>query len=69
MLQEGFEKNDTSGNFEQQYSELVGTIQNVYDNAKEFHAKGIELLVKDFNYHPAFKRHSDTFTGTPFTPK
>ena len=33
-------------------SELVGMIQNIDDNANKFHAKGIKLLVKDFNLTP-----------------
>jgi len=37
--------------------------------SQEFHAKGIKLLEDEFNYHVAFKRHNDTFTGIPFKPK
>ncbi|GAX74114.1 hypothetical protein CEUSTIGMA_g1563.t1 [Chlamydomonas eustigma] len=66
---ENFEKNDTSGNFEMQYKELVEKIHNVYDNAKEFHSKGIDMLIKDFDYHLAYKRWSDSFSGVPFKPK
>jgi len=66
---ENFEKNDTSGNFEMQYKELVEKIQNVYDNAKEFHSKGIDMLIKDFDYHLAYKRWGDSFSGVPFKPK
>jgi hypothetical protein len=28
----------------------------IYKGAKEFHGKGIEMLIKEFNYHLAYKR-------------
>ena len=34
------------GPFQQKYLALCQEIHGVYDNAKEFHAKGIEMLVK-----------------------
>ena len=36
--------------------------------AKEKHAQGIQLLVRDFSYHPLFKRWDDNFTSVPFKP-
>ena len=50
--QKSFENDDSSGSFEKKYEELVSTIQGVYDNAKGFHSKGIEMLIKEFEYHP-----------------
>ena len=35
----------------------------------QFHAKGIQMLVDEFNYHVAYKRWDDTFNATPFKPK
>ena len=34
------------GPFQQKYLALCQEIHGVYDNAKEFHAKGIEMLIK-----------------------
>lgn len=47
---------------------LVKDIEQLYSNAKEKHAKGIQMLVDEFNYHIAFKRWSDEFTAVPFKP-
>lgn len=57
------------GPFQQKYAHLVDDIHGIYENAKVFHAKGIEMLIDEFNYHPAFKRWNDTFTAIPFKPK
>lgn len=57
------------GHFETQYANLVKEIDSVYDDAKEKHKAGINLLIRDFNYHPAFKRWNDEFYATPFVPK
>ena len=35
----------------------------------QFHAKGIQMLIDEFNYHIAYKRWDDTFNATPFKPK
>ena len=35
----------------------------------QFHAKGIQMLIDEFNYHVAYKRWDDTFNATPFKPK
>jgi hypothetical protein len=69
LLQENFERNDDSGAVEAQYKQLLEKIQGIYNNAKEFHAKGIDMLVKDFDYHITYKRWNDTFSGIPFTPQ
>mmetsp|Transcript_9743 Transcript_9743/g.27859 ORF Transcript_9743/g.27859 Transcript_9743/m.27859 type:complete len:148 (-) Transcript_9743:88-531(-) len=54
--------------FEGQYDKMVAGIGEIYVNAKVGHEKGVELLKKEFNYHPAYKHHSDKFTATPFKP-
>lgn len=66
---DNFEKDQGSGAFEAQYRQLLDKIQNIYNGAKEFHEKGIETLIKEFNYHIAYKRWNDTFTAIPFKPK
>ncbi|KAG2500807.1 hypothetical protein HYH03_001569 [Edaphochlamys debaryana] len=63
------EANKGDGSFEQQYLRLLEQIQTIYDGAKEFHGKGIDLLIKEFGYHMAFKRWNDSFTAIPFKPK
>lgn len=64
-----FEANKDNGAFEAQYKKLLSDIQEIYGTAKEFHGKGIDLLIKEFDYHLAFKRWSDTFTAVPFKPQ
>ncbi len=32
-----------NGSFEQQYKQLLDQIQQIYNGAKEFHGKGIDL--------------------------
>jgi hypothetical protein len=41
----------------------------LYQNAKDKHSGGLEMLKKHFDYHPEFKRWSDTFSAVPFRPK
>ena len=31
--------------------------------------QGLEMLIKEFGYHIAYKRWNDTFTAVPFKPK
>ena len=38
-------------------------------HVSQFHAKGIQMLIDEFNYHVAYKRWDDTFNATPFKPK
>lgn len=38
-------------------------------SAMQFHAKGIQMLIDEFNYHVAYKRWDDTFNAIPFKPK
>ncbi len=67
--QTNFEDNNAGSNFETQYSDLISSINEIYKTAKAGHAKGIDMLIKDFEYHPAFKTHNSTFTAVPFKPK
>ena len=57
------------GPFAKKYDEITADIGSIYDVAKRKHYKGIQVLRKEFNYHPAFKRPGDTFTAIPFKPK
>jgi hypothetical protein len=66
VLQEHYEINIAP--FEGQYDKMVAGMGEIYSTAKDGHTKGIELLKKDFGYHPAYKRHDDKFTATPFKP-
>lgn len=52
-----------------QYSETTGRMQTQYDDAKRRHAQGVRVLIDNFDYHPEFKRFSDTFSAVPFKPK
>jgi hypothetical protein len=36
--------------------------------ATEKHAAGVQILMDEFAYHPAYKRWDDQFTATPFKP-
>lgn len=56
------------GPFAAKYDDMTSQIQSIYNNAKKGHHRGIELLEKEFGYHPAFKRPQDTFTATAFRP-
>ena len=56
------------GPFENMYEDLVEEIHRLYDNAKDKHKAAIELLIKEFQYHPLFKHHDDFFSGVPFKP-
>ena len=57
------------GPFEQKYVGLTDGISDIYDNAKAKHQIGIEVLKKEFNYHPLWKLNEDDFTSTPFRPE
>ena len=61
-----YEKN--VGPFADRYKQMTADIGVIYDKAKIGHSKGIEMLKKEFNYHPAFKRPGDSFYGIPFKP-
>ncbi|EGZ29765.1 hypothetical protein PHYSODRAFT_309962 [Phytophthora sojae] len=51
------------------YTETTDSMQGQYNDAKLRHAQGIIVLMENFDYHPEFKRLSDTFTAVPFRPK
>ncbi len=52
------------------YGDDVAHIGALYEAAKAKHAKGVDLLVKEFNYHPSFsKGKPNEFWGRPFKPK
>lgn len=57
------------GPFERKYAGLTHEISGLYDSAKAEHAKGVQVLIDQFNYHPAFKRWNDNFSAVPFRPK
>ena len=42
---------------------------SLYDNAKTEHKKGIDVLIREFNYHPLWKQSNDCFNATPFKPE
>lgn len=56
------------GPFKDKYHALVKEIEQLYGSAKDKHAKGIQMLVNEFDYHVAYKRWSDSFTSVPFKP-
>ena len=60
--------NNEVGPFAEKYKNMTSDIQKIYGNAKKGHAAGIQLLEKEFGYHPIFKRPLDTFSATTFTP-
>ena len=57
------------GPFQKTYADNTKDIGGIYGNARKQHAAGINMLIREFDYHPPFKRHSDTFTAVPFNPK
>ena len=57
------------GPFEETYDNMTKDIGKTYDNAKEGHERGLNVLIKEFGYHPAFKQGEDPFTAVPFRPK
>lgn len=53
----------------QRFDNLKADLSGLYADAKQRHAKGIQLLRREFGYHPEFKRPGDVITGVSFTPK
>ena len=47
----------------------VSSVGFTHWHVLQFHAKGIQMLVDEFNYHVAYKRWDDTFSAIPFKPK
>eukprot|EP00949_MAST-11_sp_MAST-11-sp1_P005376 g5376.t1 len=56
------------GPFEKMYEKLTDGIEDIYENAKRKHKLGIDVLVREFQYHPLWKLSDDGFTATPFKP-
>jgi hypothetical protein len=55
--------------FHENFERMVEETGKLYGAAKEKHAAGVELLCRDFGYHPAYKRWHDTFSSTPWKPQ
>eukprot|EP00391_Amoebophrya_sp_Ameob2_P004695 CAMPEP_0179007058 /NCGR_PEP_ID=MMETSP0795-20121207/14930_1 /TAXON_ID=88552 /ORGANISM="Amoebophrya sp., Strain Ameob2" /LENGTH=147 /DNA_ID=CAMNT_0020701951 /DNA_START=62 /DNA_END=505 /DNA_ORIENTATION=- len=52
-----------------QFDAMEGYLKNAYGKVREGHAKGIDMLKKEFGYHPAYKRgHANEFSASYFTP-
>mmetsp|Transcript_2706 Transcript_2706/g.3856 ORF Transcript_2706/g.3856 Transcript_2706/m.3856 type:complete len:146 (-) Transcript_2706:160-597(-) len=64
---EGYDNN--MGPIQKRYDDMSVEIGNIYENAKTYHRDGVEVLKREFGYHPEFKRATDTFSATPFHPK
>mmetsp|Transcript_8673 Transcript_8673/g.20469 ORF Transcript_8673/g.20469 Transcript_8673/m.20469 type:complete len:157 (-) Transcript_8673:184-654(-) len=56
------------GPFVAKYKEFMEQMDRLYKDAKIKHEDGLKLLMQHFDYHPEFKRWSDTFTAVPFRP-
>jgi hypothetical protein len=56
------------GPFVAKYREFMEQMDKLYQQAKVKHTDGLKLLMKHFDYHPEFKRWSDTFSAVPFRP-
>ena len=56
------------GPFENTYAGMTDNMEKLYRNAKVQHAKGVELLKKEFNYHPMYKKPGSNFSAVPFRP-
>ena len=61
---------DNVGPLENIYETSIQATSVLYDRAKAKHEQGIEVLKKQYDYHPAFsKGRPGEFRGVPFTPK
>ncbi len=57
------------GPFSSQYDGLAHGIGTLYEAAKAKHARAVQVLVDEFDYHPAFRNKPDAFFAIPFRPK
>jgi hypothetical protein len=57
------------GPFSDKYTDMTKEMATLYGQAKEHHMNGVMLLVREFDYHPLFKRRDNEFTAAPFKPK
>mmetsp|Transcript_20970 Transcript_20970/g.37358 ORF Transcript_20970/g.37358 Transcript_20970/m.37358 type:complete len:156 (+) Transcript_20970:105-572(+) len=60
--------NKRIGHVDKSYDGLEEGLKARYDQAKLKYAKGIQLLIKVYGYHPTYKRWHDTFSSTPWKP-
>ena len=56
------------GPFQKKYEAMTHDMSHLYDDAKKKHQAGLNVLIKEFRYHPAYKRPGDGFSATPFRP-
>lgn len=68
-----FEKNmqgeGTLGAVLKQFDGMEDYLKDAYKNVREGHKRGIDMLKKEFNYHPAYKLgRAQEFTASYFTP-
>jgi hypothetical protein len=59
---------DQIGPFDKEYDKISTSIAELYGDAKVKYYDGVELLKREFRYHPTFKRWNDDFSSTPFRP-
>ncbi len=59
------------GGLMKEFDAMQGFLKEEYAHAKSGHKKAMDLLKKEFNYNPAYKRgrNDKEFSGTYFTPK
>ena len=63
---DGFD--DKIGGVQEKYDHFLDDMDVLYDDAVLKHAKGLQQLYEDFQYHPIFKHAGDEFTAVPFRP-
>ena len=56
------------GPFEKMYDTTLSQLDTLYEDAKKKHAAGVQQLIENFGYHPAYKRGEDDFFAVPFKP-
>ena len=61
------------GPFEETYDNMTAEIGQTYNKAKDGHQRGLQVLISEFGYHPAFKQTlssgGEPFYAVPFKPK
>jgi len=55
--------------FEAMYTNMTKNMETLYTNAKRQHAEGIQVLKREFNYHPMYKKPGHNFSAVPFRPQ
>ena len=56
------------GPFQKKYEAMTEDMSHLYSDAKKKHQAGLNVLIKEFRYHPAYKRPGDGFSAVPFRP-